>query len=102
MQSKRIIFIALVVGALLLVPYFMMQFNIQLYDPGSGYESLNWNLFDFVVMGILLFGTGLVLDFVIRKTGKHKALAIVAVVLAFFLIWAELAVGIFGSPLAGS
>jgi hypothetical protein len=67
-------------------------------------NEVNWTLFDFVVMGILLLGTGLLCELVMRKVNKPKhRIAICAVLLAaLFIIWAELAVGIFGTPFAGN
>lgn len=93
-QNKRLIGILLAVAFMLLIPFIAMQFT----------NEVNWTLFDFMVAAILLFGTGLLCEFVIRKT-KHevKRVAIIAVILlALFLIWAELAVSIFGTPFAGS
>jgi hypothetical protein len=93
-QNKRIPAIALTVALLLLIPLIAMQFT----------DEVDWSIFDFVIAGILLFGTGLALELVIRKVrNKDKRLGLVAaIVLALFLIWAELAVGIFGTPFAGS
>jgi Kef-type K+ transport system membrane component KefB len=55
-------------------------------------------------MGILLFATGLGVDFAVRKTNKpmYRIIAVTVVVLMFLLVWAELAVGIFGTPWSGS
>jgi hypothetical protein len=54
-------------------------------------------------MGSIIFGTGLLLDYVVRKVDKkYRLLGVIGIILAFFLLWAELAVGIFNSPLAGS
>jgi hypothetical protein len=55
-------------------------------------------------MGVLLFGTGLACELVLRKVKKpvHRLLVCGAILFALFLVWAELAVGIFGSPFAGS
>ncbi len=52
----------------------------------------------------LLLGTGLICELVIRKINKiHYRIAICAAILAgLILIWAELAVGIFGTPLSGT
>ena len=81
-------------GALLLIPFIGSQFS----------QEVNWSGFDYIVAAILLGGTSFVLDFVLI-TAKNKqsrwAWGIV-VVLALALVWAELAVGVFGSPLAGS
>jgi ABC-type Mn2+/Zn2+ transport system permease subunit len=93
-KNKRLFGIVLTVALLLLIPLIAMQFT----------DEVKWTLSDFVVMGILLLGTGLMCEFVLRKVKKPKhRIAICAVILvALFLIWAELAVGIFGSPFAGS
>jgi ABC-type proline/glycine betaine transport system permease subunit len=55
-------------------------------------------------MGILLLGTGLLCEFVMRKVKKreHRILICGAILVVLFIIWAELAVGIFGTPFAGS
>ena len=79
---------------LLLIPLVAMQFT----------DEVNWSPFDFLVMGILLLGTGLMTELVLRKVKKPAPRLVFCgfVLLAFFLIWAELAVGIFGTPFAGS
>ncbi len=95
MQPKRVGIIALITGALLLVPFFFMQFGIQLYDPGSGYETLQWSAFDFIAMGIMLFSTGILLDWVWRTAGTYRFIAAAFVFLLFVWLWVELAVGLF-------
>ena len=67
-------------------------------------EEVNWTISDFLVMGILLFTTVFTIDFVLKKlkTLKSRLILIVGIVVLLALVWAELAVGIFGSPLAGS
>lgn len=94
MQNKRLISIVLTVAFLLLIPLIAMQFT----------NEVNWSLFDFVVMGVLLLGTGLMCELVLRKVNKmaHRIAICGALLVALFLIWAELAVGIFGTPFAGS
>lgn len=59
---------------------------------------------DFIIMGILLFGTGLTFELVSRKIKSTANRVVLGIVLAtlFLLVWAELAVGILGSPHAGS
>ena len=93
-QNKRLIGILLTVAFILLIPFTAMQFT----------NEVNWSLFDFIVMGILLLGTGLLCELVIRKVKKikHRVYIIEAVLVMLFLIWAELAVGIFGTPFAGN
>jgi len=67
-------------------------------------DEVNWTPFDFAIAGILLFGTGLIFDLVIRKIKSIKSRIAISVVLliVLLLIWAELAVGIFGTPLSGN
>ena len=94
MQNKRLIGIVLTVVFLLLIPLIAMQFS----------PEVDWKLLDFIVMGGLLLGTGLLCELVLRKVKKteHRILICGAILVALFLIWAELAVGIFGTPFAGS
>jgi hypothetical protein len=64
----------------------------------------DWTAGDFVIMGVLLFGAGLIYELVTRSITKtkHRVAVGLAILFVFLLIWAELAVGIFGSPIAGS
>lgn len=63
-----------------------------------------WTLSDFVIGGFLLFVLGLGIELVQSKVqNKNKRYTLLALVLfTFVLIWAELAVGLFGTPFAGS
>lgn len=94
MKAKPFILILSIVFGLLLIPFVMMQFT----------NEVKWDTFDFLVMGILLLGTGLSIEFVIRivKSLKMRIVLSSIVLIALMLVWAELAVGIFGTPLAGS
>lgn len=94
MKNKRLIIILATAVALLLIPLIAMQFT----------NEVDWKLLDFVIMGFLLVGTGLMCELILRKFKKleYRVLIIGAVLFMFFLIWAELAVGILGTPLAGS
>ena len=94
MKNKRIFGIFITVAILLLIPFVAMQFT----------EEVDWGILDFVVMGFLLLSVGLAIEFVLRKvkTTEYRLLLCGGILLAFFLIWAELAVGIFGTPFAGS
>jgi peptidoglycan/LPS O-acetylase OafA/YrhL len=92
--NKRRLSILLAVALLLLIPFISMQFT----------NEVNWSPFDFTLMGVLLLGTGLLGELVLRKAKNttHRIVLIAVILAAFFLIWAELAVGIFGTPFAGS
>ena len=91
-QNKRLFGIVLTVVGLLLIPLIAMQFT----------SEVDWDLGDFVIMGILLLGTGLMAELVIRKVKNTESRLVIVglILLVFFLIWAELAVGIFGTPFA--
>jgi hypothetical protein len=96
--KKRIkndkIIIPSVVAFLLFIPLIAMWFS----------DEVNWSVGDFIVMGILLYGTGLICKLAVKRIKKinNRYLAIAVILLLFFLIWAELAVGIFGTLFAGS
>jgi len=67
-------------------------------------DEINWSPFDFIIMGSLLTLLGAGINFVINytKNSNNKTLYIGILVLIFLLIWAELSVGIFDSPIAGN
>jgi ABC-type cobalt transport system substrate-binding protein len=94
MENKRLIGIILTVVFLLLIPLIAMQFT----------NEVNWNLADFVVAGVLLLGTGLICELVMRKVKKtnHRIILCTIILVVLLLIWIELAVGLFGTPFAGS
>ena len=93
-QNKRIIGIIIGVVFLLLIPLIAMQFSTE----------LNWTIFDFIVAAVLLLGTGFLCEFVLRMVNhsKYRIAIILAILVALLLVWAELAIGIFGTPFAGS
>lgn len=86
LQNKVFLWIALATGLILLIPLIAMQFT----------SEVNWVLFDFIVMGILLFGTGSMFVLTARKMDKKYRVAIgLAFTTGLLWLWAELAVGIF-------
>jgi hypothetical protein len=78
----RIAALAAVVTLLLLIPLVAMQFS----------DEWNWDLFDFVFAGTLLFGAGLTFEL----TTAYRAAVGVAVATALILVWVNAAVGIIG------
>ncbi len=94
MKNKRLIIILTAIVILLLIPFVTMQFT----------DEVNWTIADFVIMGILLTGTGLLCEIIMRKvkTLKSRIILCGVILFVFFLVWAELAVGVFGTPFAGS
>ena len=79
---------------MLIIPLIAMQLT----------DEVEWSLFDFIIMGTLLLITGLMGEIIFKKVKKytHRVILYVIVAITFLLIWAELAVGIFGTPFAGS
>jgi len=94
MKNSSLTFILLTIAVLLSIPLIAMQFT----------DEVDWSAFDFIIMGTLLLITGLSVEFVLRsfKRMQERLLICGAILFIFFLVWAELAVGIFGSPWAGS
>ena len=94
MKNKRLIIILASASTLLLIPLLAMQFT----------NEVNWSVSDFIVMGVLLFGTGLSIELLLRKVKNlnHRVVLCVVILFIFFLVWVELAVGLFGTPFAGS
>lgn len=93
-QNLRLIIILCSVSLLLLIPLIVMQFTPEVY----------WTVSDFLVMGALLLGSGLGCELVLRtiKNSTNRLVFCGVILFLSFLVWAELAVGIFGTPLAGS
>lgn len=91
---KRIYFIPLIALALLGIPFTAMQFS----------QEVNWSRLDFVMMFIMLLIVGFSIELVLRKTKKKKnrLFLFFTIIILFLLVWGELAVGIFGTPFAGS
>lgn len=93
-SRKRLILISLSALMILLIPLIAMQFTAE----------VKWTISDFVVAAILLLITGLSLELMLRrvKTTKQKVMLSIILFLVFLFIWAELAVGLIGTPFAGS
>jgi hypothetical protein len=94
MQNKIFVWIALGTAVLLSIPLIAMQFTTE----------VDWELGDFIIMAILLFGTGSIFVAVARVTPrKYRLLIGIGVLITFLAVWAHLAVGIVDTwPLAGS
>ncbi len=92
--SKRLLVIFGSIILLLLIPLIAMQFS----------DEVNWTAFDFLIMGGLLLGLGLLIDLILRKvkTKNARIYLVIGILVLFLLVWAELAVGIFGTPFSGS
>jgi hypothetical protein len=94
MQNKRFLGILVVIGILLLIPFVAMKITGEVV----------WKPFDFVVAGVLLLGAGIAIEVALRLVTnfKHRIAVCVGSLAVLAVVWLELAVGIFGTPLAGS
>lgn len=83
--------LAAVTVLILSVPLIAMQIT----------EAVNWDLFDFLVMAVLVVSIGSVFILLARSfPAKHRPVLFALCALLFLFVWAELAVGIltdFGS-----
>jgi len=93
-QIKRLNVILLAVPLLLMIPLLAMLFT----------NEVNWTITDFIAAGMLLLAAGMTFELIMRKVKTTRVRIVLCVVLfaAFFLVWAELAVGLFGTPFGGS
>jgi hypothetical protein len=93
-SNQRLSLILAGIGLLLLVPLIAMKFTTE----------VDWSLFDFSIAAVLLLVTGLGCEFTLRKVKTLRGRLVICggILLVLFLVWAELAVGVFGTPLAGS
>jgi hypothetical protein len=94
MKNKNVTRILLGTAFILTIPLVAMLFT----------DEVNWGPFDFVIAAALLLGTGLTYELVAGKMNKtmHRIIFGLVLLIAFLLVWAELAVGLFGTPFAGS
>lgn len=67
-------------------------------------EEVNWSLMDFVIGFMLLGGTALLVDLILTKvkSRRNRLFLVFGMLFLLVLAWAELAVGVFGTPFAGS
>lgn len=87
MINKRRIYLFGFATLLLLIPLISMMFSTE----------VKWDMEDFLLMGILLYGSTFFIDliFVFVKKRVLRIFFYALILLIFFLIWIELAVGIF-------
>jgi hypothetical protein len=65
---------------------------------------MKWSGFDFMLLAVMLFGAGLAIELALRLITKfeYRVAACIGILIVLALVWAELAVGLIGTPLAGS
>jgi hypothetical protein len=86
--------VGLATAAILLIPLTAMQFT----------DEVRWDLADFLVAGTLLAGVGAAYVLLASRMVHVAQKVVLAIALAVGLlaVWMELAVGVFGTPFAGS
>lgn len=87
--SRPVLWVAITTLILLAIPFIAMQFT----------NEVNWSVSDFIIMGLLIFSTGLSYVLLTRSASgfTYRAAFALAVGTTFLLIWANLAVGLIGS-----
>lgn len=67
-------------------------------------DEVNWSPVDFAAAAVLLFGAAAIIEAALRLVAKplYRLLAVASILLVLLVIWAELAVGLIGTPMAGS
>lgn len=93
--NRSILLVAVVTLLILSIPLIAMQFTTE----------VDWGFADFIVMGLLIFGTGSSYVLLTRFTTNliYRAAIALALGTTLFMIWANLAVGLIGSgPNAGN
>jgi len=94
-KNKDIISVFAATAGILMLPLIGIQVD----------SDVDWSISDFLLMGTLISGTGLLIVLVARKVKNttHRGALILALLAALFLTWVHLAVGIVDTaPFAGS
>lgn len=95
MNTKNVIKPILAAELVLFVPMLAMALSLDGWD---------WQPFDFALVAVLLAGVGLGAHLILNGIKRNSWQLAMGVVLAalMVLVWIELAVGLFGTPFAGS
>ena len=94
MPTRAFIKIFGITIVLLLLPFVSSLLN----------DQIDWDILDYSVMGSMIFTAISLFFYTNRKFKKTKSSYWIEIfiLVIFLLLWAELAVGIFNTPLAGS
>lgn len=94
LRHKAIAVLVVVAGIAMLANLVAMQVT----------DEVNWSAFDFAALSVFMLGVGVVLEVATGefRTSARKFAIGAAVVGAAAIVFIELAVGIVGSPIAGS
>lgn len=91
---QRILRLIAIVLMILAIPFIGMQLR----------ADVAWSMADFVLAAIVLCGAGVVYEIIrtILNTPRQRMLVGIGIAVIVFVGWVELAVGVFGTPFAGS
>ena len=62
---------------------------------------MDWSFLDFFIMSFLIFACLFLMRIAYNKVNQYKKLILWMIFIFFIMLWAEMAVGIFNSPIAG-
>ncbi len=87
MKYTSIVWWAIGTGIFLMVPFIVMQFT----------NEVAWGVFDFVLAGGLIFGAGVLYEFLTYRSERRDYRTVLGVLIggAVLAIWVHAAVGIF-------
>lgn len=93
-KNSRLVAILVIATGILLIPLACSFLT----------DEVKWSRSDYLAAAILLYGTGSGVELVLRavKTKFARLSLVGGLLIVLALTWAELAVGIFGTPFAGS
>ena len=62
---------------------------------------MDWSFIDFFIMSYLIFACLFSMRIAYNKVNQYKKIILWMIFIFFIMLWAEMAVGIFNSPIAG-
>ena len=66
-------------------------------------DHVTWSIYDFLIGGgLILVFTTIEIILCNKMKSQHRLFVVLFVLLVFLILWAEMAVGLFDSPLGGS
>lgn len=89
LNIKRLLTWVVVIALVLSIPLIAMQFT----------SEVRWDIMDFVIMGGVLLGMGIVYELIARRSDKsvYRAAFAIGLLGAFLLFWVNASVGIIGN-----
>ena len=94
MTLSRLSSYLIAIVVILMIPFIAMQLT----------DEVDWSTNDFIIAAFLLCTFAIIYEIMrtMVTTKQKRRIGLGILVALLILIWAEMAVGIFGSPLAGS